>query len=100
MGIVIEVDFIMRWRKPVFVGDGDMLTQMVIGPGEAIAFMKSNFRYQGGASYARAWRRCHDAVEGKVHAASARKWFVLAYAEDCVRSSWEGNGMQAMEGEI
>jgi hypothetical protein len=60
--------------------------------------MKTDFRFHDGQSYERAWRRCHDAVEGKVDAASARKLFLVAYAIDCVRSSLKVSEAQAMEG--
>ena len=100
MGDVIKVDFRMRWAKPVFVGDDDRLTRTVIGPVEAISFMKSSFHSYDGESYARAWQGCHDAIEGRVSAMTARKLFVAAYADDCVRSSWESQELRLMEGEL
>jgi hypothetical protein len=100
VGAVVEVDFRMRWRKPVYVGDGDWLTEIVVGPAEAIAFLKDSFRFRDGESYSRAWQSCHDAVEGRVEPATARKHFVTAYADDCVRSSWESHEIKTMEGEF
>jgi hypothetical protein len=99
MGVVIEVNFRMQWRKAVYVGDGDWLTQEVIGPAEAIGFMKSSFRFQSGESYSRAWQGCHDAIAGKLDAVTSRKLFAVAYVEDCVRASWETHEPMLMEGE-
>ncbi len=100
MGVIIEVNFRMRWRKPVYVGDGDFLTQMVTGPAEGIAFLKDSFRFQCGESYSRAWQGCHDAVGGRIAPAVARRLFVAAYADDCVRSSWESHELKTMESEL
>jgi hypothetical protein len=98
MGEVIKVDFCMRWRKAVYVGDDDRLTSAIAGPPAAITFMKTKFRFHDGDAYSRALKICHDAVEGKIAPSEARKPFVDAYAEDCVRS-WESHEMQPMEGE-
>jgi hypothetical protein len=100
MGVVIEVNFRMQWRKAVYVGDGDWLTQEVASPAEAIAFMKNSFRFQSGESYSRAWQGCHDAIAGKLDAVTSRKLFVVAYVEDSVRSSWESQELRLMEGEF
>jgi hypothetical protein len=34
---------VMRWEPPVFVGSGNQLTGTVVGPSQAIEYMKSHF---------------------------------------------------------
>ena len=100
MGEVIKVDFCMRWRKAVYVGDDDRLTSAISGPPAAITFMKTKFRFQDGDAFSKAWQSCHDAIEGKIGSTEARKFFLIAYVEDCVRSSWGNHETQAMECEV
>ena len=77
----------MRWELPVFVGSGNRLTSTVVGPSQAIEYMKRHFHFKDGESYANAWTGCHDAVAGRIGPAVARKLFLTAYVRDSVRSS-------------
>lgn len=85
MGIVIKVEFNSRWNRPVHVGEGDLITDVIASPADALRFMSKGFLFQSGTSYHRARRLCKDATEGKAAPEKARRSFMNAYAEDCVR---------------
>jgi hypothetical protein len=77
----------MRWKMPVFVGTGNRLTRTVVGPREAIEYMKNSFHFKDGDNYANALTACHDEVAGRIGPAIARKLFLTAFVRDSVRSS-------------
>jgi hypothetical protein len=88
LGIVVKVDFDMRWKRPIHIGEDDLLTYAIITPGEAISIMRTRFHFRDSESYRRAWQSCHGALAGEVSLAAARKHFLAAYTEDYIRFKW------------
>lgn len=95
MSVVIGLKFSSRWRHPVHVGNDDRITGAVVGPNDALRFMQSKFMFRSGSTYRLAQQSCRQALAGKTDPESARRHFMDAYAEDCVRRCLlaEANGI-------
>ena len=82
MASVIRILFSSRWRRSVYVGTDDLLSQQIRGPADAIRHMRDNFRCKSGPIYWHAFELCHAAVRGELQTEFARAPFVAACAED------------------
>ncbi|WP_180355867.1 DUF982 domain-containing protein [Aliirhizobium smilacinae] len=85
MSVIVELQFSTRWTRPVHVGDDHRITGVVVGPSDALRFMSTRFSFRRGTSFLLAQRACCEAVAGKTDPEHARRLFMSAYAEDCVR---------------
>ncbi|MGI2034006.1 DUF982 domain-containing protein [Rhizobium panacihumi] len=79
MGLV-AVDFTVRWKSPVYVGDGPLLTKTISGPADALRHMK-NLTHRSGPIYWRAFDLCQHALTNGVHPEISRSHFIAACAD-------------------
>lgn len=81
MGSVIEVAFRIEWERPVFVGEGDLLDQPIMGPRDALRYLQEHFPLRFGQTYRDAINGCIAALLHECDPAHARACFIAAYAE-------------------
>lgn len=89
MGSITNIDFALRWGKPVYVGESDTLDTAIAGPADAIRWMQTHFRSRNGFLYRRAHSLCHDALLGQVHPDFARQPFVDAWVRHSLSDTEE-----------
>jgi hypothetical protein len=77
---VVHIDFAVHWEKPVHVGKGDLLDQVIRGPAEAIRYIDDHLDERGRKHYCKAWHLCHCALRGEVSLALSRQAFLIAFA--------------------
>ncbi len=82
VGSVIDVEFSLRWVKPVYVGENDELDTTIEGPADAIRWMNNHFISKSGFVYWRAHTVCVHAVLRQLHADLARQPFLDAWLEE------------------
>jgi hypothetical protein len=75
---IIEVDFRLVWRHPVFVGTSDGQRQRVEGPDAALDALNHRWPSTRGDGYFEAKRRCVDALRRRGSAELARQRFIDA----------------------
>lgn len=81
MGSVIEIAFRVEWERPVFVGEGDLLDQPIMGPRDALRYLQKYFPLRFGQTYWDAINACISALLRECDPAHARACFIAAYAE-------------------
>lgn len=81
MGSVIKIAFRVEWERPVFVGEGDLLDQPIMGPRDALRYLQEYFPLRFGQTYWDAIDACISALLHDCDPAHARACFIAAYAE-------------------
>lgn len=81
---VIAVKFSARWRSPVHVGNGALLSSTIAGPADALRHLKT-FIYKSGRNYRRAVDLCQLALTNSVHPEMCRSPFIAACADEDAR---------------
>ncbi|WP_093001446.1 DUF982 domain-containing protein [Rhizobium sp. NFR07] len=81
MSAVVTIDFAIQWDKPVYVGRGDRLDMTIVGPGDAIRYMRTEFRAKHGPAYWHAQNLCLHALLGQTDPRAARQAFVDAWMD-------------------
>jgi hypothetical protein len=72
MGELIVESFTARWTNPVPVGVNDQLNTAMGVPGDALSYMRGQFRSEHGPKFRRAHNLCRHALLGQVHLEIAR----------------------------
>ncbi|MBY3379472.1 MULTISPECIES: DUF982 domain-containing protein [Rhizobium] len=78
METVIEADFEIRWKDPVFVRIGNGFRERVEGPKAALEALIHRWPSQSQPEYAAAKCRCTDAIIQHGSAEFARRAFIEA----------------------
>lgn len=78
MANVIEVDFKLVWRHPVFIRTGESEEQCIGGPDAALDALNHRWSSMRGGGYFEAKRRCVDALRRRGSAELARQRFIKA----------------------
>ncbi len=86
MGSVVDVQFTLRWTKPVYVGVGDKLDVAITGPADVVRYIINEFGIERSPKYWRARSFCHHALRGEIHPELARQPFIDAWVnQSCAR---------------
>ncbi|WP_245309916.1 MULTISPECIES: DUF982 domain-containing protein [unclassified Rhizobium] len=78
MADIIEVDFHLVWRYPVFIRTGQSQRQRIEGPDAALDALNNSWATVRGGGYVEAKRRCVDALRRRGSAELARQRFIQA----------------------
>ncbi|EPE96616.1 DUF982 domain-containing protein [Rhizobium grahamii] len=75
---VIDIDFHVTWKAPVFVRIGDGIRERIDGPDAALAALLHRWPSTNHPQYGVAKRRCVDAIARRGNPELARTSFVEA----------------------
>jgi hypothetical protein len=78
---LIKVQFDAEWGLPVYVRNGDFYDRPINGPGEALRYLRLEFRYRSGEVYWLARDGCYAALRCRNDPEEARACFLAAYTE-------------------
>ncbi|MBX5039418.1 DUF982 domain-containing protein [Rhizobium lentis] len=78
MADIIEVDFQLVWRYPVFIRTGASEQKRIEGPDAALDALNHRWSDVRGGGYVEAKRRCVDALRRRGSAELARQRFIQA----------------------
>ncbi|EJZ18839.1 DUF982 domain-containing protein (plasmid) [Rhizobium sp. Pop5] len=78
MADIIEVDFKLVWRYPVFIRTAESDEQCIGGPDAALDALNHGWSTVRGGGYFEAKRRCVDALRRRGSAELARQRFIQA----------------------
>ncbi|ARO29100.1 hypothetical protein NXC14_CH01108 [Rhizobium sp. NXC14] len=75
---VINIDFHVTWKPPVYVRIGDGMRERIEGPDAALAALLHRWPSTNSREFGIAKRRCVDAIARRGSAEGARKAFMEA----------------------
>jgi hypothetical protein len=85
MGSVIEIGFQLKWKQPVFVGEGDLCNEAIPGPRSGLKYLQDSLPLRSGQTYWNAINACSSALRDRRGLDRARVCFIAACAECMVK---------------